>query len=68
MALRDLFGSDLLRLPMPVQDQPAEVAPLDILVLQTRRIGAEIGGLESDDAQMPPLAHYAIEDFRLVSQ
>ena len=72
MALATRSAESLLRLPMPVADQPAQVAALDVIVLQIRRLAIEVGILQRDDpamqAQLLGLEHDAIDHLGLVPQ
>ena len=69
---RDLLGRHFLRLPMPVADQPAKIAALDIIVLQIRRLAIEVGILQRDDtsveSQLLGLKHDSIDHLGLVME
>ena len=66
--LRGLVGPDASRCAVPLLDQPAEVATRDVLVLQTRRVGPEVGAEQPDEARVGALALDPIQQGSLVTQ
>jgi hypothetical protein len=53
---------------MPFANEAAQVAPFDVLILQTGRVGSQVGIPQLHNAGMLSLLHHLIQDGGLVQQ